>query len=333
MTQYESPVVAVDIGGTKIMTAVFSADGQMLAKDVCPTIADEGVDAVVKRLISAIGGIIARYGSDASGLAGIGVACAGGIDSENGIVVTPSPNLPGWSDLPLRDIIEEKFKLDTFVLNDASSAALGEQRFGAGQGVNNLVLVTLGTGIGGGIIIDGRLYLGANGAAGELGHMTVDENGPVCGCGNTGCLEVMVSGRAVAREAFRRISEGEKSSLAEMAGSKLENITSEQVAAAATAGDSLALDILTRAAHYLGVGLVGIVNAFNPEMIILGGGMAELGSLYIEPAKKLVMDRAFSISTRKLSFATASLGNEAGVYGVAAYAIEQKKTGGQHEDS
>lgn len=324
MTQYESPVVAVDIGGTKIMTAVFSADGQMLAKDVCPTIADEGVDAVVERLISAIGGIIDRYGSDASGLAGIGIACAGGVDSENGIVVTPSPNLPGWSDLPLRDIIEEKFKLDTFVLNDASSAALGEQRFGAGQGVNNLVLVTLGTGIGGGIIIDGRLYLGANGAAGELGHMTVDENGPVCGCGNTGCLEVMVSGRAVAREAVRRISEGEKSSLAEMAGGKVENITSEQVAAAATAGDSLALDILTRAAHYLGVGLVGIVNAFNPEIIILGGGMAELGSLYIEPAEKLVMDRAFSISTRKLSFVTASLGNEAGVYGVAAYAIEQK---------
>ena len=324
MTQYESPVVAVDIGGTKIMTAVFSADGQMLAKDVCPTIADEGVDAVVGRLISAIDGIIGRYGSNTSGLAGIGIACAGGIDSKNGIVVTPSPNLPGWSDLPLRDIIIESFKLDTFVLNDASSAALGEQRFGAGQGVSNLVLVTLGTGIGGGIIIDGRLYLGADGAAGELGHMTVDENGPVCGCGNTGCLEVMVSGRAVAREAFRRISEGEKSSLAEMTGGKLENITSEQVAAAATAGDSLALDILTRAAHYLGVGLVGIVNAFNPEMIILGGGMAELGNLYIEPAKKLVMDRAFSISTRKLSFATASLGNEAGVYGVAAYAIEQK---------
>ena len=324
MTQYDSPVLVVDIGGTKIMTAVFSADGQMLAKDVCPTIANEGVDAVVERLKSTIDNLLSRHQLSTSRLAGIGIACAGGIDIESGIVVTPSPNLPGWSDLPLRNIIEERFGVDTCVLNDASSAALGEQRFGAGQGVKNLVLITLGTGIGGGIVIDGRLYLGARGSAGEIGHMTVDEGGPVCGCGNTGCLEVMASGRAVARQVVSRLSQGEKSSLTEMAGDKVEDITSEQVAAAAATGDSLALDVLSRAAHYLGVGLVNIVNAFNPEMIILGGGMAELGSLYIEPAKELVMERAFSISTQKLSIVTAQLGNEAGVYGAAAYAIEQK---------
>jgi glucokinase len=323
MAQYDSPVVAVDIGGTKIMTAVFSADGQMLAKDVCPTIASEGVDAVIERLQSAIDSLLNRYKLTTSQLAGIGIACAGGIDSASGIVVTPSPNLPGWSDLPLRDIIEARFNVDACVLNDASSAALGEQRSGAGQGVKNLVLITLGTGIGGGIVIDDHLYLGARGSAGEIGHMTVDEGGPVCGCGNTGCLEVLASGRAVAREVVSRLSQGEKSSLTEMAGGKLADITSEQVAAAADAGDSLALDVFTRAAHYLGVGLVNIVNAFNPEMIILGGGMAELDSLFTGPAKKLVMERAFSISTQKLSIVTARLGNEAGVYGAAAYAIEQ----------
>jgi len=306
------------------MTAVFSTDGQMLAKDVCPTIANEGVTAVVERLKSAIDNLLSRHRLNTSRLAGIGIACAGGIDSASGVVVTPSPNLPGWSDLPLRDIIEERFGVDTCVLNDASSAALGEQRFGAGRGVKNLVLITLGTGIGGGLIIDGELYLGASGSAGEIGHMTVDEGGPVCGCGNTGCLEVMSSGRAVAREAVRRLAQGEKSSLTEITGGKVADITSEQVAAAAAAGDSLARDVFTRAAHYLGVGLVNTVNAFNPEMIILGGGMAELGSLYIEPAKELVMARAFSISTRTLSFVTAQLGNEAGVYGAAAYAIEQK---------
>jgi glucokinase len=332
MTQYDSPVVAVDIGGTKIMTAVFSADGRMLARDVCPTIANEGVDAVVERLKSAIEGILKRHELSTSRLAGIGIACAGGIDSASGIVVTPSPNLPGWSDLPLRDIIEERFNVNTYVLNDASSAALGEQRSGAGQGVKNLVLVTLGTGIGGGIIIDGQLYLGARGSAGEIGHITVDEGGPVCGCGNTGCLEVMSSGRAIAREAVSRISQGEKSSLTEMAGGKLADITSEQVAATASAGDSLALDVISRAAHYLGVGLVNIVNAFNPEMIILGGGMAELANLFVEPAKKLVEERAFSVSTQELSIVTATLGNEAGVYGAAAYVIE-KKPGGRHEDS
>lgn len=324
MTQIDSPVVAVDIGGTKIMTAVFSTDGQMLAKDVCPTLVEEGVNAVIERLASAIYTILNRNGVVASRLAGIGVACAGGIDSASGVVVTPSPNLPDWFDIPLQDIIKKRFNVDTFVLNDASSAALGEQRFGAGQGVKNLVLVTLGTGIGGGIIIDGNLYLGARGSAGELGHMTVDEGGPVCGCGNTGCLEVMASGRAVAREAVRRLSQGEKSSLTEITGGKVENITTEQVAAAAAADDSLALDVLSRASHYLGVGLVNIVNVFNPEMIILGGGMAELESLYVEPAKKLVMERAFSISTKKLSIVTARLGNEAGVYGAAVYAIEQR---------
>jgi len=324
MTQYDSPVVAVDIGGTKIMTAVFSADGQMLAKDLCLTRANDGVDAVIERLKSAIDSLLNRHELSTSRLAGIGIACAGGIDSASGVVVTPSPNLPGWSDLPLRDIIEERFGVDTCVLNDASSAALGEQRYGAGQGVKNLVLITLGTGIGGGIVIDGQLYLGARGSAGEIGHMTVDEGGPVCGCGNTGCLEVLASGRALAREAVSRISQGEKSSLTEMAGDKVEDITSEQVAAAAADGDSLSLDVLSRAAHYLGVGMVNIVNAFNPEMIILGGGMAELGSLYIEPAKRLVVERAFSISTQKLSIVTATLGNEAGVYGAAAYVIEQK---------
>lgn len=324
MTQYSAPVVAVDIGGTKIMTAVFSADARMLAKDICPTVADEGSDAVIERLKSAIENLLNRQHLTASRLAGISVACAGGIDAASGTVVTPSPNLPGWSVLPLRDIIEEQFAVDTYVLNDASCAALGEQRFGAGKGVKNLVLLTLGTGIGGGIIIDGQLYLGARGAAGELGHTTVDEGGPVCGCGNTGCLEVMSSGRAVAREAVRRLSQGEKSSLTEVVGVKIEDITSEQVAVAAAAGNSLALDVLARAAHYLGVGLVNIVNAFNPEMIILGGGMAELGSLFIEPAKKLVKERAFSISTQQLSIVMAQLGNEAGVYGAAAYAIEQK---------
>jgi glucokinase len=324
MAQHDSPLIAVDIGGTKIKTAVFSINGQMLANDVFPTIAEDGVNSVIERLKSGIDNLLSRNKLNPVHLMGIGVACAGGIDSTSGIVVTASPNLPGWDGLPLRSIIEEKYGISAFLLNDASSAALGEQRYGAGQDVQNLVLVTLGTGIGGGIIIDGQLYLGARGSAGELGHMTVDEGGPVCGCGNTGCLEVLVSGRAVAREAIRRISRGEKSSLTGMMEGKVEDITSEQVAAAAAAGDSLAMDVLSRAAHYLGVGLVNIVNAFNPEMIILGGGMAELDSLYVEPAKKLVMERAFSISTQKLSIVTAQLGNEAGVYGAAAYAIEQK---------
>src|SRR4030042_526792 len=193
-------VVAVDIGGTTIMTAAFSADGHILARDVTPNLADEGVSRVTGRLFGAIEKLLDQNITEIDGLAGIGIACAGGIDSERGVVVTPSPNMPGWIDIPLADIVRERFNLNTFVVNDASAAALGESRFGAGKGKKNLILLTVGTGIGGGIIINGELYLGTSGGAGELGHVSIDVNGPECGCGNLGCLEMMASGKAITRE-------------------------------------------------------------------------------------------------------------------------------------
>ncbi len=323
--QHGAPILAVDIGGTKILTALFSADGKMLAKDVCPTLADEGVKPVIERLCSAIESMLDGNNLKASQMGGIGIACAGGIDSGRGVVVTPSPNMTGWADIPLGDIIQERFKISTFVVNDASAAALGEHRSGAGMGVNNLVLFTLGTGIGGGIITSGELYLGAVGAAAEIGHMTIDDNGPQCGCGNTGCLEMLASGRAVERDAVKRISRGEKSSLSEMAGGKTEDITAEMVGAAAKNGDPLALDVLSRAAYYLGIGMINVVNIFSPEMIVLGGGMAELGDLFIGPGKKMVAERAFPISSRIVRIVTAQLGNEAGVCGAAAFALDRSK--------
>jgi glucokinase len=322
--QHDSPFVAVDIGGTKILAAIFSADGRMLDKEICATPAGDGFMAVIERLGMVVDTLLRSNEIRPSNLAGIGIACAGGIDTERGVVVTPSPNLPDWTDVPLRDIVEELFGIDTFILNDASSAALGEQRYGAGRGVKNLVLLTLGTGIGGGIIIDGDLYLGAAGGAGEIGHMTIEENGPQCGCGNTGCLEMLASGKAVAREAAGRISRGEESLLTGMVSGKVEDITAEMVGAAAGKGDVLAREVLAWASHYLGVGLVNVVNIFNPEVIVLGGGMAELGSLFIDPARKMVLERSFSVSARAVEIVTARLGNEAGVYGAAAYAIERK---------
>ncbi|HUT68592.1 MAG TPA: ROK family protein [Dehalococcoidales bacterium] len=321
--QQGAPVLAADIGGTKIMTALFSAGGKMLARDVRPTLANEGVRPVIERLCSAIDKLLDSNNLKPSRLGSIGIACAGGIDSGRGVVVTPSPNMTGWVDIPLADIIRERFKSSTFVVNDASAAAFGEHRYGAGRGVNNLVLLTLGTGIGGGIIASGELYLGAVGAAAELGHMTVDADGPKCGCGNTGCLEMLASGRAVERDAVKRIKRGEKASLSETVRGKTEKITAEMVGAAAKNGDPLALDVLSRAAYYLGIGMVNVVNIFNPEMIVLGGGMAGLGDLFIDPGRKMVTERAFPISSRAVRIVTAQLGNEAGVYGAAAFALEQ----------
>jgi glucokinase len=325
--QTGAPVLAVDIGGTKILLALFAATGEMLAKETWPTLVKEGVSAVIERLVSAIDSVLKINNIEPSRLAGICIACAGGIDTGRGVVVTPSPNLPGWVEIPLAEIIRERFNVSAWLINDASAAALGEHRSGAGKGVNNLVLLTMGTGIGGGIIADGKLYLGAVGAAGELGHMTIDAEGPACGCGNRGCPEMLASGTAVARDAVRRIRQGQNSVLTEMAAAKIENITAEMVGAAARNGDSLAKDVISRAAYYLGICMVNIVNIFNPEMIVLGGGMAGLGDLLIEPGKRMVAERAFSIASRAVSIVAAQLGNEAGVYGAAAFALEKIKRG------
>ncbi len=320
----DKPVIGVDLGGTKMLTALISAGGKMLVKNTHPTLVHEGVDAVINRLCKGIDSLLQHKNIKPPELGGICVACAGGIDSGSGVVVTPSPNMPGWTDIPLAEIIGKKFRVKTHVINDASAAALGEHRCGAGEGVDNLVLLTLGTGIGGGIITGGVLYLGAVGAAGELGHMTIDDSGPLCGCGNHGCLEMLASGKAVARLAVERIREGETSVLTGMADGKLENITAEMVGEAARKSDKLAGEVIEQAAYFLGVGMVNIVNIFNPEMIIIGGGMAAMGEMLIEPGRKIVKERAFPIASRAVSIISARLGNEAGVYGAAAFALEKQ---------
>jgi glucokinase len=330
LEKYEMPVLAVDIGGTKIMTALISGDGVILAQGRCPTLAEEGAQAVIDRLFAAVDSLMSQNNTSSSQLSGISIAAAGAIDTNNGLI-TVSPNLPGWRDVPLGEMVRDRYQVGAFLVNDASAAALGEHRFGAGRGVSNLILLTLGTGIGGGIIINDKLYDGSCGSAGEMGHMIIDTDGPECACGNRGCLEALASGTAVARDAISRINNGEKSSLVDMVGGKIESITAEQVAAAARNGDSLALDVFSQAAYYLGVGMVNLVNIFNPQMIVLGGGMAQLGEIFIDPAKKVVAEKAFAISAQAVRIVTAQLGNEAGVYGAAAYALEE--LGGQNEGS
>ena len=317
--------MGVDIGGTKMLAAIFDADGKMVANMKQPTLAEQGVKAVIERLEGLIEDLIKKNDLEPSGLCGIGIACAGGIDTGRGMVATPSPNLPDWLDVPLRDIIQDKFKVKTCIINDASAAALGEHRFGGGRGTKNLVMLTVGTGIGGGIIVEGKVYLGAVGAAGEFGHMTIDAAGPKCGCGNSGCLEMLASGRAVEREAIKRIKEGQDSIILAMSGNNMGNVTAEMVGKAAKKGDKVANEVIRLAAYYLGIGMVNVVNIFNPEMIIIGGGMAELGERLIGTGRRMVIERAFSVSARAVQIVPAELGNEAGVYGAAVYASENTK--------
>lgn len=319
----ELPVLAIDLGGTKIFAAIISNEGQVMAREYCLTLADEGPEAVIKRILSAIDHLISQRNINLSQLDSISIGAAGAIDFERGLV-TSSPHLPGWHDVPLRDIVKGKYKVDTFLINDASAAALGEHHFGAGQGVNNLILLTVGTGIGGGIIINGRLYSGVSGSAGDIGHMVIDVNGPKCDCGNTGCLEALVSGTAITKEVIRRIRRGEKSSLTEIVGDKVENITAEKVLIAAQDGDSLASEVILKAATYLGVGLVNLVNIFNPEMIIIGGGIAKMGDILLNPARQVVWERAFQLPAQAVRIVPAQLGDDAGVFGAAVFAFQQE---------
>jgi len=320
---HELPVLAIDLGGTKIISAMVAADNRVLAKDYRLTLADEGRTAVINRIFAGIDTLLGQTGSLPAQLGGISVAAAGAIDSARGLI-TVSPNLPGWRDVPLRDILRGKYGIDTFLINDANAAALGEHGCGAGVGVNNLIYVTVSTGIGGGIIIDGKLYSGACGSAGEIGHMTIDVNGPRCSCGNIGCLEVLASGTAVAKEAIERVSRGESSSITDIVEGKVANITAKEVGMAAQQGDALALDIISKAATYLGVGLVNLVNIFNPEMIVVGGGMSKMGDFLLEPARQLVAGRAMPLSAGAVRIVKAELGEDSGVLGAAIFARQQK---------
>ncbi|RPH38865.1 MAG: ROK family protein [Burkholderiales bacterium] len=313
------PVIAIDIGGTKIMTALFDAAGKLIGRDVFPTLAANGFEDVIERIAQNVQGLLQRNSLEPAQVGAITIAAAGGIDTGRGVVVTPSPHLPDWKEVPLAAMFKSRFGVDTYVLNDASAAALGEHRYGIGRGVKHLVLLTLGTGIGGGIIIDGELYLGAAGGAGELGHMTIEAHGPRCGCGNTGCLEMLVSGSAIERNTIEHLHNGEASTLVDKVKTGNNIVSVPDIVAAARSGDKLAQDVMARAAFYLGVGFVNIINIFNPELIVYGGGMAELGDILVGPGKKMALEIPFSLNARAVRIVQAQLGNEAGIYGAAAF--------------
>jgi glucokinase len=318
----ELPVLAIDLGGTKIAAALIAPDNRVMDRTHSPTLVSEGLQPVVDRIFAMIDRLLSQCTTDAAQLDGIAIAAAGAIDTDKGLI-TSSPNLPGWSNVPLRDMVRERYGVDSCLVNDANAAALAEHRLGAGRGTNNLIYLTVSTGIGGGIIVNGELYSGISGCAGELGHMTIDANGPECDCGNVGCLEVFASGKAVAGEAKRRIKQGGQSRLTDIVSGNLEGITAEKVAMAAQGGDRLAMEVISRAAGYLGVGMVNLVNIFNPEMIVVGGGLSKMGELLLGPARQVVKQRVFPLCAGAVRIVTAELGDDAGVLGAAIYARQQ----------
>ena len=304
----------VDLGGTKINTVLADSDGNVRSRDLRDTLAGEGPDAVIGRIIESI-----KHASADTELSGIGIGAAGACDTAKGIV-TNSPNLPGWHDIPLRDTVQREFNVPTFMENDASVAALGEYRFGCEPDIENLIYVSVGTGIGGGIIIGGRLYTGSSGAAGELGHMTIDINGMECPCGNIGCWETLASGTALSREAVKRIQAGESTAILDHAGGDIQKVDGKSIFAAAKDGDRLANELIEQTGRYLGAGLVNLVDIFNPQLIRIGGGLSGMGALLLDPAVEVVGQRAFKLSADAVRIETARLGTDSTALGAVALA-------------
>ncbi|MGD1996181.1 MAG: ROK family protein [Anaerolineae bacterium] len=313
MTHY----VAVDFGGTQIRAARYGEDMRIQERIALPTEAEEGSDRVLGRIEAAVREVWPSPGGE---VAALGVAAPGPLDSRRGVLLF-APNLPGWHDVPLRDRLTEMFGIPAFVGNDANLAALGEHRFGAGQGVDDLIYLTISTGIGGGIVLDGQLFEGGRGLGGEIGHMVVDAQGPPCLCGSRGCLEALASGPAIAQAAREAIAEGRPSSLLERVGGDPERITAREVNQAASEGDELSCEVFQRAGFYIGVALVSLMYLLNPSLFVLGGSVTKAGDLLFEPIQEVVETRAPEVYRRGVPILPAVLGDDVGLAGALALAV------------
>ena len=287
-------VLALDIGGTKLAAGIVTGDGRVLSRSVIPSHATEGPWSMIDRLVDLGRRMVDEAGVSPSRIAGVGIACGGPLDPETGIILSP-PNLPGWDRIPLVDAVTERLGLPAAVENDATAGALAEWWFGAGRShaVDDLVYLTILTGVCAWLVIHGRLYRGVAGNAGELGHLTVVYDGRPCGCGRRGCLEAYASGTNIARRAREAISAGETSTLAD-----LQTFTAKDVAEGARAGDPLAGRIWDETMAMLGSGVANILDAFNPALVVLGGGVTRAGDQLLIPVREAGLRQAMEPARR-----------------------------------
>jgi glucokinase len=320
-------ILGVDLGGTNIVVGAMSADGSReLAMHEIPTRAALGADAVVERIVQLLERVaaetLAATGATREALLGVGIGSPGPLDRERGLVIF-TPNL-GWRDFPLRDRVSEAVGLPATLDNDANCATLGEWWQGAARGGRNVVGLTIGTGIGGGLILDGRLYHGTSDVAGEVGHMTIDSTGRRCGCGNYGCLEAYASGPAIAERAREALAGGEPSAMPALVGGDLSQLTAALVYQAARDGDHLALEVVRETARLLGAGVANLLNIFNPDVVVLAGGVTQAGDALFEPMRAEVRRRAFKPAVDACRIVPGALQGKAGVVGAIATFAQQQ---------
>lgn len=307
-------VVGVDLGGTKISTALSDLKGEVISQTTVPTKANEGEIPVLNRIIESVEKVIKDGSATYDEVKAIGIGSPGPLDAEKGVIIH-TPNLP-FNNFNLVEPLNKKFGVPVYLDNDANVAAIGEYMFGAGRGTKHVVFFTVSTGVGGGAVLDGKIYRGHTSNALEIGHMTVAPDGPRCNCGNIGCVEATSSGTAIAKRGQEAIASKVETSLR-----KYEKVTSYEVFTEAAAGDPVCKDIIDTALNYLGIAIANAVSIFDPEVIIIGGGVSKAGEIVFDTVRKVVDKRCFKSMAESVKIVPAGLGTDAGVIGAVALAI------------
>ncbi|MBN2468902.1 MAG: ROK family protein [Deltaproteobacteria bacterium] len=308
--------LAVDLGGTNIRVAAIDEGGTIRKRFTRPTVVAEGKEAVLARLFLALEEVSRSFAEEQ--VQGVGLGCAGVIQIERGII-SQSPNFPGWENVPIKERIQACLSRSVPVLvdNDANAAAMGEVWQGSAMNSKHVVCLTLGTGIGGGLVVDGNLVHGADGMAGELGHIIVDPQGPQCNCGNHGCLEAFASGTAIKREAIKIVRDYPAGELNKRCNGNPEAITAEMVCQSAVSGDLVCRRIYETMGRYLGIGIASLINVFNPEIVVIGGRVSRAWDLFISHTKEEIAQRAFKLPAQRAKVVPAARGDDAGLLGAA----------------
>lgn len=309
----------LDLGGTTVQAALAGLDGRILAERTTPTLSHEGPQAVLARMARLVTDLSAQL---AVRPAACGVGVPGLLDLAQGVSKF-LPNFPThWVDVPVRDMLASLIGCPVYLLNDVRAATLGELTFGRGKDAKTMVFFAIGTGIGGGVAIDGKLRLGPLGAAGELGHQTILPDGPRCGCGNRGCLEALASASAIAAEGVRLLLSGQAPKLHQLAGGNPAQVTTKTMAEAARAGDQRVAEAISRAAEYLGIGVANVVVTLHPDLVVLGGGASAIGELLFDTVRDTLAHRVGMFPTASVRIEPSLLGDKAGVLGGVALAAK-----------
>jgi glucokinase len=312
--------IGCDLGGTNLRAGIVNPEtGVVSHLQTRPTLAREGHDAVMSRMAALIADLINTSGLSKVDFGGIGIGVPGVLDLERGLTLF-LPNLYGtWPEVPLRDTISNLTGLQVALLNDVRSITFGEWKFGAGQGVDTMACFAIGTGIGGGLVINGQLHLGIGGTGGELGHQTIDFNGPQCGCGNYGCLEAFASGPAISSMGMKAVAQGRTTVIGEMVDFDLNKITPETIADAASNGDEVAMSIIHDAGFYIGIAAANVCASIGPRKIVIAGGVSRLGEILLEPIRKTIKERVTIMPVDEVEVVQAQLADDAGVIGAALW--------------